>query len=323
MLKFDEQGLVPAIIVDDASGDVLMMAYMNEEAFHLTRETGEVHFFSRSRQALWHKGEQSGNIQQVRDIMVNCEGNSLLVRVTQYGGAACHEGYRSCYYRRLLPDDNYETIAERVFDPADVYIDETSAATPANNVQSQEIATVEDSEETPVLHLLEQSLRQLYSVYQLLRDEDKTSESNTSRLLHQDSRAYLLSRLADEFHELVGVQTGEHVHKDRPTDTQLEGSQVGYWLFLLAATDRLSYDQFAPHAFLLRGYTGNDTQDDVQAKRQQCLALLATNEPEQVIQGLQIGFSIIGWACSVADISPIAPVEYDLAQMRRKGLLSA
>jgi phosphoribosyl-AMP cyclohydrolase len=320
MLKFDEQGLVPAIIVDDASSDVLMMAYMNEEAFKRTRETGEVHFFSRSRQALWHKGEQSGNVQQVRAIFINCEEDSLLVRVNQYGGAACHEGYRSCYYRQLLPDDSYETIAERVFDPADVYPGEATTTTESEE-PGQEIGVIEDSEEISVSPRLEQALRQLYAVYLLLRDQDKTAESNTSRLLHQDSRAYLLSRLNDEFHELIGVQTGEHVHKDRPTDTQLEGSQVGYWLFLLAATDKLLYDRFMPHAFVLRGYTSDYAKDDVLAKCQECLALIGIKEPEQVIQGLEIGFSIVGWACAVADISPVAPVDYDLEQMKRKGLI--
>ena len=311
--------MAPAIIVDDASGDVLMMAFMNEEALQRTRETGEVHFFSRSRQALWHKGEQSGNVQQVHAIFVNCEENSLLVRVTQYGGAACHEGYRSCYYRRLLPDDSYETVAERVFDPADVYFNESSTNTTGDEEQSEDAS--EGSEEASLLQRLEQSLRQLYAVYLLLRDQDKTSESNTSRLLHQDSRAYLLARLTDEFQELIGVQTGAHMHKDRPTDTQLEGSQVAYWLFLLAATHNLLYDHFAPHAFLLHGYTDGYTEADVLAKRQQCLALIETRDPEKVVQGLEIGFSIVGWACSVAGISPLAPVEYDLAQMKRKGLV--
>jgi phosphoribosyl-AMP cyclohydrolase len=98
-----------------------MVAFMNEEALRLTRGTGYTHFFSRSRNAIWRKGEQSSNVQKVRDIFVNCEENSLLVRVVQHGGAACHEGYRSCYYRRLLPDDNYETVAERIFDPEIVY----------------------------------------------------------------------------------------------------------------------------------------------------------------------------------------------------------
>src|SRR5207302_2307648 len=122
MLKFDRQGLLPTVIQDATSGEVLMVAFMNQEALRLTRETGYTHFFSRSRNTIWRKGEQSGNVQEVRDIFVNCEENSLLIRVMQHGGAACHTGYCSCYHRRLLPDDTYETIADRIFDPQIVYV---------------------------------------------------------------------------------------------------------------------------------------------------------------------------------------------------------
>ncbi len=121
MLKFDRQGLIPAVIQDDTTDEVLLVAFMNEEALRCTRETGYTHFFSRSRNKIWRKGEQSGNVQQVRGIFLNCEENSLLIRVVQHGGAACHDGYKSCYYRRLLPNDTYQTIAERVFNPAEVY----------------------------------------------------------------------------------------------------------------------------------------------------------------------------------------------------------
>jgi Phosphoribosyl-AMP cyclohydrolase len=121
MLTFDSQGLIPVVIVDDETNDVLMVASMNQEALRLTRETGETYLFSRSRQKLWHKGEESGNTQAVRALYVNCEENSLLLRVVQHNGAACHEGYHSCYYRRLLPDDRLEIVAERVFDPTEVY----------------------------------------------------------------------------------------------------------------------------------------------------------------------------------------------------------
>jgi phosphoribosyl-AMP cyclohydrolase len=121
VLKFDRQGLIPAVIQDDITNEVLLVAFMNEEALQYTRETGYTHFFSRSRNTIWHKGEQSGNVQEVRSIFLNCEENSLLIRVVQHGGAACHDGYKSCYYRHLLPNDTYQTIAERVFDPAEVY----------------------------------------------------------------------------------------------------------------------------------------------------------------------------------------------------------
>src|SRR5690349_19705924 len=112
-LQFDQQGLLPVVTVDDKTGEVLMLAFMSRESLQLTRETGEVHYFSRSRNTLWHKGEQSGNVQEVKGIFINCEQNSLLIRVIQRGDAACHEGYHSCYYRRLQPDGTFETIAER------------------------------------------------------------------------------------------------------------------------------------------------------------------------------------------------------------------
>ena len=124
MLKFDRQGLIPAVIQDDTTNEVLLVAFMNEEALQRTRETGYTHFFSRSRNKIWRKGEQSGNVQEVRAIFLNCEENSLLIRVVQHGDAACHDGYKSCYYRRLLPNDTYQAIAERVLDPAQVYYTE-------------------------------------------------------------------------------------------------------------------------------------------------------------------------------------------------------
>ena len=121
MLKFDRQGLIPAVIQDDVTNEVLLVAFMNEEALQRTRETGYTHFFSRSRNKIWRKGEQSGNVQEVRSIFLNCEENSLLIRVVQHGGAACHDGYKSCYYRSLLPNDTYQVVAERIFDPVEVY----------------------------------------------------------------------------------------------------------------------------------------------------------------------------------------------------------
>ncbi len=121
MLKFDRQGLIPAVIQDDVTNEVLLVAFMNEEALQRTRETGYAHFFSRSRNKIWRKGEQSGNVQEVRSIFINCEENSLLIRVVQHGGAACHDGYKSCYYRSLLPNDTYQVVAERIFDPVEVY----------------------------------------------------------------------------------------------------------------------------------------------------------------------------------------------------------
>ena len=99
-LRFDDKGLIPAIIQDDATGEVLMLAYMNEESLRRTLESGRTWFFSRSRQELWCKGETSGNRQYVREIRYDCDGDALLVKVEQVG-PACHTGERSCFFRSL------------------------------------------------------------------------------------------------------------------------------------------------------------------------------------------------------------------------------
>lgn len=113
-------GLVPVVVQDWKTGEVLMLAYMNEEAWKLTCETGKVHYYSRSRGRLWLKGESSGHFQEVQEILVDCDEDTLVVRVRQGGGAACHLGYRSCFYRRLENQD-WTVAQERVFDPEEVY----------------------------------------------------------------------------------------------------------------------------------------------------------------------------------------------------------
>ncbi len=113
-------GLVTAIAQDHASGEILMVAFMNETAFDLTVESGEVHYWSRSRGKLWHKGEESGNTQQVKALFIDCDGDCVVLRVEQRGGAACHTGKRSCFYRRL-DDGSWTDVGEQVFDPEEVY----------------------------------------------------------------------------------------------------------------------------------------------------------------------------------------------------------
>lgn len=100
-LKYDEKGLIPAIIQDIETGDVLMMAYMNENSLRMTVETGFTHFWSRSRQKYWKKGETSGNVQEVKEIYYDCDADTLLIKVIQHGGIACHTGNRTCFYRKI------------------------------------------------------------------------------------------------------------------------------------------------------------------------------------------------------------------------------
>lgn len=120
-------GLVPAIIQDEKSGDVLMLGFMNEASYQQTQRTGQVIFFSRSRNKLWKKGESSGHVLQVREIRVDCDADALLVRVNPVGPGVCHEGYRSCFFRSVDQDGEPRVIAERTFAPADVYSASASA----------------------------------------------------------------------------------------------------------------------------------------------------------------------------------------------------
>lgn len=114
-------GLLPAIAQDHETGRVLMLAYINEESWEKTLETGEVHYWSRSRSELWHKGGTSGNVQIVREILVDCDNDTVLFRVEQVGGAACHTGHESCFFRKVSPDGNTAVIGTPIFDPEEVY----------------------------------------------------------------------------------------------------------------------------------------------------------------------------------------------------------
>ena len=117
-LKFSDE-LIPVIVQDVKNGEVLMMAYMNKEALKRTLDTGKAHYWSRGRSKLWLKGEESGNFQSVREMRVDCDGDTILLKVEQIGGA-CHKGYRSCFYRRI----DGEIMSEKVFEPSEVYKEE-------------------------------------------------------------------------------------------------------------------------------------------------------------------------------------------------------
>ena len=133
--KFDDRGLITVVTTDADSGELLMQGYMNAEALALTIETGEAHYFSRSRQVLWHKGATSGFVQRVRELLVDDDQDCIWLRVDVEGGASCHVGYRSCFYRRVPVGGDFSgkqqdgrihlewTDTEKVFDPEDVYGD--------------------------------------------------------------------------------------------------------------------------------------------------------------------------------------------------------
>jgi phosphoribosyl-AMP cyclohydrolase len=126
MIDFEKAGgLVPAIAQDADSGEVLMLAWMNREAYEETVRTRRACYYSRSRGRLWRKGEESGNVQEVREVYLDCDADTILLKVSQRGGAACHEGYPSCFFRRVA-DGQLQVVGERVFDPKQVYAKSSS-----------------------------------------------------------------------------------------------------------------------------------------------------------------------------------------------------
>lgn len=121
LVKFDEKGLVPAVIQDYKTNKVLMVAYMNKDSLNLTLTTKKTHFYSRSRQKIWMKGEKSGHIQEVKDVFIDCDNDCLLIKVKQKGSASCHSGFESCFYRRLNKNLDLKITEKKIFDPQKVY----------------------------------------------------------------------------------------------------------------------------------------------------------------------------------------------------------
>ncbi|RJQ72988.1 MAG: phosphoribosyl-AMP cyclohydrolase [Desulfobacteraceae bacterium] len=121
-LDFDKlNGLIPAVVQDNASGEVLMVGFMNPEAWETTLRTGKATFYSRTRQTLWTKGSTSGHVQLVKEIRIDCDDDTVVLKVEQVGGAACHTGHRSCFFKRMGKDRSVEVVGEPVFDPKEVY----------------------------------------------------------------------------------------------------------------------------------------------------------------------------------------------------------
>ena len=121
-LKYDANGLIPAVCVDHKSGRVLMVAYMNQASLLETIQTGKTHFWSRSRQKYWMKGESSGHTQEVKAVYTDCDVDTVVIEVDQHG-AACHNGYYSCFYRKLSEQGRWDVVDEKIFEPEDVYKD--------------------------------------------------------------------------------------------------------------------------------------------------------------------------------------------------------
>ncbi|MFZ5509928.1 MAG: phosphoribosyl-AMP cyclohydrolase [Pseudomonadota bacterium] len=120
-VAWDDNGLVPVVVQEAGSNDVLMFAWMNREALERTAESGEAVFWSRSRRKLWHKGEESGHVQKVKEIRLDCDGDVVLLKVEQRGGIACHTGRRSCFFNKLLDGSRWEEVEPVLKDPKEIY----------------------------------------------------------------------------------------------------------------------------------------------------------------------------------------------------------
>lgn len=290
-INWPADGIIPAVIQDAESRDVLMVGFMNREALERTRETGMVHFWSRSRQSLWKKGETSGHLQRVYDVFVNCDQNSLLVEVTQLG-AVCHDGYPTCYYRRLEDDNSLKAVRDRWFDPADVYGGENG---------------------------LGGLTRRWWGAYEYLRDTDREDVSGTSRRV-RDRSVSLVPRIADEMLELAGVLDGTHVHDGQQADVLLEGSQVCYWIASELIRSGVSYDAVRPDRAL-------DVDSDTSASSitmSRLVRLAASDLGVSAIsaeQGHSL-FALIANAAMSVGVSPREIVERDIRELRSRDYLA-
>jgi phosphoribosyl-AMP cyclohydrolase len=305
-VRFDVGGLIPAVIQDAVSGDVLMLAYMNDDALRLTQQTGRTHFWSRSRGSLWRKGETSGHEQIVDEIRVNCEENSLLLLVRQVG-AVCHAGYPTCFYRRLDSDGSLTVVRERAFDPGEVYRNSEPA------IQSADIGEIDP---------LAEATRWQFGAYAYLRDHDLTGESSTSRRLRETNQDFR-SRIAGELQELAGVLDGSHRHSDRESDLLLESSQVIYWVLLQALHDAVTWSRLRPDRALTTGDEQIPLTMVTQLLRAQGGRWSAPKPPDSdITASLHATIALVGQACASAGLSPLTVVETDLADLKSRPYLA-
>jgi phosphoribosyl-AMP cyclohydrolase len=314
-LHFDADGLIPVVVQDDQTNEVLLLAFMNEEALQRTRETRLAHFWSRSRRALWLKGESSGQMLDVVSLSVNCEENSLLLRVTLRGVAACHAGYRSCYYRHLNDQGHWETSAPRLFDPAEVY--GLGGVPPASVLAGVggRTASLRAGRGGALAH----THQRIYRAYEYLRDHDLEAISGTSRRLRQPDLAVLQQRASDELAELAGVLAGTHSHTTPREDAILEGRQVCYWLCLLAAAARMPYAAFSPDAALQAGYESGATLDG--ATLADFTQRPTSQEPAALLATIHAGLRLVGGTCRALGIPLLTLAERELTELQEKSYL--
>lgn len=287
-INWPDDGLIPVVIQDDVSDTVLMMGYMNAEALEKTRSSGEVHYWSRSRQQLWHKGGGSGHVQRVRSMAINCDQNSLLIRVQQEG-AVCHDGYATCYYRDVLEDGSLAINQDRLFDPRDVYGDGYG---------------------------LEAITREWWGAYEWLRDHDLTAHSGTSRLL-RDANPSVIGRIQDELTELAGVLDGSHKHSNQRDDAVLEASQCFYWIAVESIRSRIEWDEVRPDRALDVAVASVDAGSASMLLKAEAGSLTLIN-PAVANHVL----TMIAESVRSLGVDPREIVEYDLRDLRARSYLA-
>lgn len=269
-----------------------MVGFMNDLALRHTRETGFVHFWSRSRQKLWKKGETSGHVQRVENIFVNCEVNSLLIEVVQTG-AVCHDGYPTCYYRRLEDDNTLVTVRERWFDPKDVY----GASAGVAGITSE-----------------------WWGAYRFLQEHDLEHCSGTSRALRNTSTS-VLPRIQDELLELAGVLNGSHVHTNERDDALLEASQVCYWTAVEALRTGQNWDDVRPDRALDRA--GSDLPPSAATMAKLLRATAIRLDPASFTTAAAHDlFATVATACLVLAIDPLELIHKDLKDLRARDYLA-
>lgn len=294
-LRFGDDGLISAVITDSTSGDVLMVGFMNDAALEQTRSTRLVHFWSRSRQKLWKKGESSGHLQHVREIRVNCDLNSILIEVDQ-DGAVCHDGFDTCYYRRLEHDNTLQVVRSRQFDPLDIYPPDGKAAG------------------------LSTQTRRWWSAYEWLRDNDLTSQSGTSKRLrssHDDNTR----RVADELRELAGVLDGSHRHDSTRNDLILESGQVLYWIACAGVWHGYTWEQVRPDRALdISDLSGISSATIVQRLRDRADEVRdIARWPEATL--MHDTMALVGACLRAHDLDPLDVINADLADLASKRYL--
>ncbi|MFM9106762.1 MAG: phosphoribosyl-AMP cyclohydrolase [Chloroflexota bacterium] len=302
-IRWPEDGLIPAVAQDEQTGVVLMTAFMDREALATTLETGLVHYRSRSRNARWLKGESSGNVQRLSEIRVNCDRNSLLLLVRQHG-AVCHDGFPSCYYRRLERDGSLAVLHAREFDPRTVY----GGGADADAVGGSGLAA---------------SARLLFGAYAWLRDHDLETESGTSRRLRA-AEDTVSARLADELEELAGAVLGEHLHGSARETALIEATQCLYWTTLAALRAGEPWAAYRPDLALAGRDGGPEADPSPEA------AALALRETAAAWRSgsaasdpwrFRTAARVVGAAARAAGVSPAEIVEADLAELRTRPYL--